>query len=111
MPLTMTNTWVERSLARYSRVVLPIRYLQNVRDILLDANCSYTIPLGLSTVMSTRFRHREWDGDKSNLSSALEAAIDQHWYVIHIISLFDYLYLHPLSSIFLSSTEAQYGRL
>lgn len=33
----------------------------------------------LTTVMSTRYRHLEWDGDNSDLSSALELAIDTHW--------------------------------
>lgn len=32
-------------------------------------------------VMSGRFRFTEWDGDASALTSALETAIDQHWYV------------------------------
>ena len=33
-----------------------------------------------STVMSTRFKHRQIDGDESETSSALEMAIDSHWY-------------------------------
>ncbi|KAG8799730.1 hypothetical protein FRC20_004856 [Serendipita sp. 405] len=47
-------------------------------------------PERLNSLMSTRFRHKEWDGDDSNLSSALELAIDQH------------------CTIFLSSNEAQF---
>lgn len=33
----------------------------------------------LASIMSTRFRHREADGDESELSSALEVAIDSNW--------------------------------
>lgn len=47
-------------------------------------------PERLNSLMSTRFRHKEWDGDDSSLSSALELAIDQH------------------CTIFLSSNEAQF---
>ncbi|KAH7930691.1 hypothetical protein BV22DRAFT_1139072 [Leucogyrophana mollusca] len=43
----------------------------------------------ITSIMSTRFRHREPDGDVSELTSALEIAIDTH------------------CTIFLSSTEAQ----
>jgi hypothetical protein len=30
-------------------------------------------------IMSSRFRHRQVDGDLSDMSSALELAIDSHW--------------------------------
>ncbi|KAG6842039.1 hypothetical protein C0991_003565 [Blastosporella zonata] len=43
----------------------------------------------LRTIMSSRFRHRQVDGDESEMSSALEVAIDSH------------------CTIFLSSNEAQ----
>ncbi|KAJ7639099.1 hypothetical protein FB45DRAFT_904700 [Roridomyces roridus] len=43
----------------------------------------------LNTIMSTRFQHVETDGDKSDMASALEMAIDSH------------------CTIFLSSSEAQ----
>lgn len=33
-------------------------------------------------LMSTRYRHRELDGDISEASSALEIAIDTHWSVL-----------------------------
>jgi len=36
-------------------------------------------PDRIKTLMSTRFRHRQVDGDESETSSALELAIDQHW--------------------------------
>ncbi|KAG8719451.1 hypothetical protein FRC09_011122 [Ceratobasidium sp. 395] len=50
----------------------------------------HTVPPDrLDDIMSTRFRHSEWDGDPSALSSALELAIDQR------------------ASIFLSCSEAQ----
>lgn len=48
-----------------------------------------TDPQRVPTVMSTRFQHRQIDGDESELASALETAIDQH------------------CSIFLSSSESQ----
>jgi hypothetical protein len=48
-------------------------------------------PRRLNPIMSTRFRHRERDGEETKLSSALELAIDQH------------------CTIFLSSNEAQFG--
>ncbi|TFK68209.1 calcium activated cation channel [Pluteus cervinus] len=46
-------------------------------------------PDRLSTIMSTRYQHRQLDGDDSEMTSALETAIDGH------------------CTIFLSSTEAQ----
>jgi len=36
-------------------------------------------PDRLAEIMSTRFRHQEADGDESELSSALEVAIDSNW--------------------------------
>ncbi|QRV72880.1 ion transport domain-containing protein [Ceratobasidium sp. AG-Ba] len=51
----------------------------------------HTVPPDrLDDIMSTRFRHSEWDGDPSALSSALELAIDQR------------------ATIFLSCSEAQH---
>lgn len=38
----------------------------------------------LTEVMSTRYQHLQVDGDVSETSSALEMAIDQHWYVGYI---------------------------
>ncbi|KAF5387843.1 hypothetical protein D9615_000601 [Tricholomella constricta] len=46
-------------------------------------------PDRLTVIMSSRFQHRQVDGDESDMSSALEQAIDSH------------------CSIFLSSSEAQ----
>lgn len=46
-------------------------------------------PERLNDIMSSRFRHIDWDGDASAISSALELAADQH------------------CTIFLSSTESQ----
>ena len=37
-------------------------------------------PDRLNDIMSTRFSHLEWDGEQSDLSTALELAIDSHWY-------------------------------
>ncbi|EEB99442.1 hypothetical protein MPER_00885 [Moniliophthora perniciosa FA553] len=48
-----------------------------------------TAPDRLTAVMSTRYRHVQIDGDESDLTSALEMAIDSH------------------CTIFLSSSEAQ----
>lgn len=36
----------------------------------------------ITAIMSTRFKHRQVDGDESEMSSALEMAIDSHWYVL-----------------------------
>lgn len=36
-------------------------------------------PDRVTPMMSTRFRHREVDGDLSEKASALEMAIDSHW--------------------------------
>ncbi|CAE7086186.1 unnamed protein product [Rhizoctonia solani] len=50
----------------------------------------HTVPPDrLDDIMSCRFRHSEWDGDESALSSALELAIDQQ------------------ATVFLSCSEAQ----
>jgi hypothetical protein len=38
-------------------------------------------PDRLNVIMSTRFRHIDWDGDDSAPASALEIACDQHWQV------------------------------
>ncbi|KAF9534693.1 calcium activated cation channel [Crepidotus variabilis] len=46
-------------------------------------------PNKIKDIMSTRYKHRQVDGDESEMSSALEVAIDQH------------------CTIFLSSSEAQ----
>ena len=47
-----------------------------------------TEPNRIGTVMSTRFKHRQIDGDISEMSSALEMAIDQHWYAsIHLLAM------------------------
>lgn len=38
-------------------------------------------PDRITSIMSTRFKYRQIDGDESDMSSALEMAIDQHWCV------------------------------
>jgi hypothetical protein len=35
----------------------------------------------LTYMMSNRYQTVDWDGDESNLVSALEIAVDSHWYV------------------------------
>ena len=37
-------------------------------------------PEKIKNIMSNRYLHRQVDGDESEMSSALELAIDQHWY-------------------------------
>jgi hypothetical protein len=63
-------------------------------------------PDRLESVMSTRFRYRESDGDASAPTSALESAIDQHCTVS--VALCPRLYVCLNGQIFLSSTEAQH---
>ena len=38
-------------------------------------------PDRITTMMSTRYTYREVDGDVSDKISALELAVDSHWYV------------------------------
>ncbi|KAK7061976.1 hypothetical protein R3P38DRAFT_682340 [Favolaschia claudopus] len=58
-------------------------------EVLARRIVHYAAPETLNAIMSTRFQHIQVDGDKSEMSSALEMAIDSH------------------CTIFLSSTEAQ----
>jgi len=39
-------------------------------------------PDRVTSIMSTRLKHRQIDGEESDMSSALELAIDSHWYVL-----------------------------
>ena len=39
-----------------------------------------TEPDNIKSVMSMRYKYRQIDGDESEMSNALELAIDQHWY-------------------------------
>ena len=39
-----------------------------------------TEPDKIKSIMSMRYKHRQIDGDESEMSNALELAIDQHWY-------------------------------
>ena len=42
----------------------------------------------IKSVMSMRYKYRQVDGDESEMSNALELAIDQHWYFyssIHVL--------------------------
>ena len=38
-------------------------------------------PDRITSMLSTRYTHKEVDGDNSDKTSALEMAIDSHWYV------------------------------
>lgn len=40
----------------------------------------------LAGIMSKRFRHRQADGGESELSSALETAIDSNWYYQFLVA-------------------------
>ena len=66
-------------------------------------------PDKIRTIMSTRYKHRQVDGDESEMASALEMAIDQHWCVFYLTRQFVVDVSFPSSTIFLSSTEAQDG--
>lgn len=59
-------------------------------------------PDRVKDIMAKRYQHRQIDGDESEMSSALEMAIDQHWYVIHChsYSLFpNFYYLTTVVSL------------
>ncbi|KAG6903417.1 hypothetical protein C0995_005440 [Termitomyces sp. Mi166 len=53
-------------------------------------------PENLRSIMSSRFQHRQLDGNKSDMTSALEVAIDSNWYqnifriIIWLFFLFAY---------------------
>ena len=66
-------------------------------------------PDRLNSIMSTRYRYVQLDGTVSNLSSALEFAIDDHWQVFNA-EQFTGVLIVPYSSIFLSSSESQLGK-
>lgn len=90
---TTTNIWgVVRVVSREQHHRLATQlHTATACEVLARRIVHNASPDRLQSLMSTRFRHREWDGDPSNLSSALELAIDQH------------------CTIFLSSSEAQHG--
>ena len=44
-------------------------------------------PDRITAMMSTRFTHRELDGDSSDKLSALEMAIDAHWSVVTLFGI------------------------
>jgi hypothetical protein len=46
-----------------------------------------TEPDSIKSVMSMRYKHRQIDGDESEMSNALELAIDQGWYLYTSIQL------------------------
>lgn len=76
--MTKTTAEVENTLAyhyNFSHVLL----LAIACEVLARRIVHKTPQDRLTTVMSTRYRHLEWDGDNSDLSSALELAIDTHW--------------------------------
>ena len=69
-------------------------------------------PEKIKDIMSNRYQHRQVDGDESEMSSALELAIDQHWYNFFSVKVQAHVLMsifYYLSTIFLSSSEAQEG--
>ena len=68
-------------------------------------------PDRIKAIMSTRYQHRQIDGEESEMSSALEMAIDQHWFASNSFIVRNYVIQQKIqcSSIFLSSSEAQDG--
>ena len=64
----------------------------------------------LNVIMSTRFRHRQLDGDLSDMSSALELAIDSQWWAQSLQYSSAACDTCVYSTIFLSSSEAQDGK-
>jgi hypothetical protein len=60
----------------YSRV----RYSAVACEVLARRVIHAAPPDRLHSLMSTRYKHRQLDGEISEVSSALEMAIDSHWY-------------------------------
>lgn len=56
-----------------------IWYLAVACEVLARRIVHLAPPDRLHSLMSTRFKHRQLDGDISEMSSALEMAIDSHW--------------------------------
>ena len=69
-----------------------------------------TEPDKVKSIMSMRYKHRQIDGDESELSNALELAIDQHWYFHTSIHLLWWQKIDFSSTIFISSNESQEGK-
>ena len=70
-----------------------------------------TEPDRIKPVSSMRYKHRLIDGDESEISNALEMAIDQHWYFLAFSStISDDRPETSYSTIFLSSSEAKQAR-
>ena len=86
--LTMARTVVEvsRSTASEQEQLLIVILSAVACEVLARRIVHLAEPDRLATIMSTRYRHRQVDGDASEMASALEVAIDQHWYVIRNLS-------------------------
>lgn len=70
---------------RYGKVSLGnCLYTHNVQAIACEVLARRVVhqaaPEQIPAIMSARFRHKEIDGDVSGRVSALEMAIDSHWY-------------------------------
>jgi hypothetical protein len=80
IPLTMARTVVEVSWTASGQERLLIAIPSAVAcEVLARRIVHLAEPDRLATIMSTRYRHRQVDGDASETSSALEVAMDQHW--------------------------------
>ena len=82
-PQTMAKTWGEAShlLPCYPYPFLTIPPKAIACEVLARRIVHQAPPDRLTCIMSTRFKHRQIDGDDSDMSSALELAIDSRWCV------------------------------
>lgn len=82
--LTITLPTMERIMAEVGRVHPSIirftnRPLAVACEVLARRIVHRAAPDRLYSIMSTRYCHRQVDGDESGVSSALELAIDSQW--------------------------------
>ena len=74
------------------------QYLRNFTaiacEVLARRVTHHAAPDRLTSIMSTRFRHTEMNGETSDLTSALELAIDTNWHVsLNAFGLFYHIIL------------------
>ena len=63
--------------------IMPEHLLATACEVLARRVVHFAAPERVSTIMCARFRHKEIDGDISGRTSALETAIDSHWYAFY----------------------------
>jgi hypothetical protein len=61
-----------------------MKYTATACEVLARRIIHVSPPDRITSMMSARFTYRELDGDASDKTSALETAIDSHWYS-HIV--------------------------